>query len=185
MAATPNKEASERLKIPTYDSLMSKSNAKKSDNELCKKLILENTKLENQVSETSSETSKVITVNEKGEVLSIKKETGEEMDDECASHEGASHIAGKKRKMFKCTSMKYDEDKKEYILHTHPEIHRWGVPNPICPGSFLPDWQAAQHNIDITPENIIEDEYYNLRNTGPKFNPEGKIRCFSDKKVDE
>ena len=81
--------------------------------------------------------------------------------------------------------MKYDEDKKEYILHTHPEIHRWGVPNPICPGSFLPDWQVAQHNIDITPENIIEDEYYNLRNTGPKYNPEGKVRCFSDKKVEK
>ena len=53
------------------------------------------------------------------------------MDDECAGPDGASHIAGKKRKMFKYLSMKYDEDKKEYILHTHPEIHRWGVPNNL------------------------------------------------------
>ena len=84
MAVAPNKEASERLKA-TYDSLMSKKCAKKSDNELCKKLILENTKLENQVSEASSENLKVITVNEKGEVLSVKKESGEEMEDECWS----------------------------------------------------------------------------------------------------
>ena len=46
------------------------------------------------------------------------------------------------------TKMKYDADKNEYNIQTHPEIADWGIPNQICgSNSYLADWKAQKTNI--------------------------------------
>lgn len=46
------------------------------------------------------------------------------------------------------TKMKYDADKNEYNIQSHPEIGDWGIPNQICgSNNYLADWKAQKSNI--------------------------------------
>ena len=47
----------------------------------------------------------------------------------------------------KCPPTKMKHDGNEYIIDTHPNISRWGLPNPICPGKYLPDHEAQKHGM--------------------------------------
>lgn len=71
----------------------------------------------------------------------------------------------------KCPPTQMKHDGKEYIIDTHPNIGRWGLPNPICPGKFLPDHEAQKHGMleeevrckDIGSEYVSKKKYDELQ----------------------
>ena len=46
-----------------------------------------------------------------------------------------------------CPATQMKHDGTEYIIDTHPEINRWGHPNPTCPGSYIPDHEAQKYGM--------------------------------------
>ena len=59
------------------------------------------------------------------------------------------------------TQMKHDGN--EYIIDTHPNISRWGHPNPTCVGSYIPDHEAQKFGMlnDVVRCKKIDD--YNIK----------------------
>jgi len=123
-----------------------------------------------------------------GEKPSICSKVG----DKCGAIKGDITCKDPSAKVLnKCTNMKYNEDKQEFSIHSHPEISRFGVPNPLCPGSYMPDWQVQKHGIKVSTIDITNTQenmgkylpQWHKDNKGMPNNP--RRRCFELNEFDD
>ena len=51
-----------------------------------------------------------------------------------------------------CPPTKMKHDGNEYVIDTHPDIGRWGHPNPTCTDSYIPDHEAQKFG--MLPDSV-------------------------------
>ena len=54
------------------------------------------------------------------------------------------------------TQMKHNGS--EYIIDTHPDIGRWGIKNPTCPGKYFPDHEAQKYGVNANKSRCVKQD---------------------------